>query len=361
MEVLMLTYNDWSNTGWRFSKCLELLGIEVQIYKGKRHGFGYPKQAPIHKDIARGLIKTRFPVVIDAPELKPIVEQAKIVHFTASTFINTGADLSNKHVIVQHGGTTYRKEPILTNSFFNPITNNTIIQCPDLYGLGANNEVLIYYPVDTSLLKPVFSCSDPNKLIIGHFPSTSKVKGTGVILKVINKLRRDNKINNKFKYIGVENSANLGRVSWTKHLKRVSKCDILIETLNLTQNAAGKHLVFGEWGNQAIEAASLGKIVVTNSLEVDLYKKEYGDCALNITNTKHDLNIQLRSIIDMNNKALLKKKKETRKWVVRNHSMKATAIRLWEKVYCNLFNGKRKLSIERRVNDLRKEVLIDYD
>jgi len=353
MEVLMMTLNDWSNTSWRFSKCLELLGIKVKIYKGRPHHLHYPKQAPIHNAIKHGSIKSKYPTVIDAPELKPLVEQAHIVHFTASTFINTGADLSNKHVIVQHGGTVYRKNPTLSNLFFNPITNHTIIQCPDLYGLGANNESLIYYPVDTDLLKPVFQCSDPNKLLISHFPSGSLIKGTPTILKVINKLRRDSKINNKFKYIGVENSVvGSSRLTWTKHLKRVSRCDILIETLNL-QNV-GK--TFGEWGNQAIEAASLGKIVVTNSLAADLYKKEYGDCALNIANTEQELEKHLRNILDMNAKSLLKNKKETRKWVIRNHSMKATAIRLWEKVYCNLFSGQRKLTIEKRANDLKKEI-----
>ena len=344
MEVLMLTHSDWSNTGWRFSKCLELLGINVQFYKGKLHKFGYPEQAVVHKAMLGKRKQCRHPVIFDVPGLKSLVEQAQIIHFTASTFIRTGADLSNKYVVVQHGGSTFRKAPTKVNKIFNPMVDATIIQCPDLLGLGSRNESLIYYPVDTELLQPVFERKNNNKLLIGHFPSTPTTKGTRTITGVINKLAKDPNISNKFKYVGATN-----KVSWPDQLARVSKCDIIIETLNLKFDGRA----FGEWGNQAIEAAALGKIVMTNSLTAGLYKKEYGNCALNIVNNATQLEKCLRVTTAADAQTLLKKKQETRKWVVENHSIAATAVRLWEKIYCNFFYGDRKEEIEDRVRELK--------
>lgn len=313
MKILMLTYNDWANTGWRFYQCLKLLRLDVQFYKGKLHKFGYPKQGQIDKNINRKKPSCKHPIIINVPELKPLVEQADVIHFTSSTFINTGVDLSDKHVIVQHGGSTYRSQPEKVNAFFNRIINSTIIQCPDLLRLGAKNERLIYYPVDTDLLKPNYAY---NNMKVGHFPSTAKTKGTNQVMQTI-------------KDVSHNYSMSKTNLPWKKHLERISQCDIIIETLNPKFDGRA----FGEWGNQAIEAAALGKIVITNSLTADLYKKEYGDCKLFIANNQDQLKWYLKRIIAMNKDEILKKKIETRQWVVKNHSMVATAKRLWEKIY----------------------------
>jgi hypothetical protein len=347
MEVLMLTYNDWANTSWRFSKCLQLLGIDVKLYKGRKHAFGYPEQAEIHPLIAEKELKNRYPVMVDVPELKSLSKKAKIIHFTASTLVNTGINLKKKFVVVQHGGSTYRLKPKQTNAVFNPFVDHTIIQCPDLLNLGAKKEILIYYPVDTEFIQPHFDRQDKEKLLIGHFPSRPQAKGTKSIVEVLNKLKSDSSVKDKFEYIG-----STKNVKWKHQLKRVAKCDILIETLNL--KFEGK--TFGEWGNQAIEAASLGKIVITNSLTPDIYKREYGQCELNIVNNKDNLESKLRDLFSMSDDKILEKKKKTRAWVVKNHSMKANALRLWEKVYCNFFDGERKKAIEMRVKELEMEI-----
>jgi hypothetical protein len=48
-------------------------------------------------------------------------------------------------------------------------------------------------------------------------------------------------------------------------------------------------------------ANALGKIVVTNSLAKDIYKKEYGDCALHIANDPNELYAELSKILRMSN------------------------------------------------------------
>ena len=176
MDVLMLTKWDWANTAYRFAKSLRLLGLDVESYKGLPLGFfGYPEQDPIHPLLVGNQPKKlMYPIIVKAPKLKSLVEKAKVVYFPHTTFVDTGADLSNKHVIVQHSGITYRLYPKKSNDLFNPIVGDTIIQCADLYGLGAKNEHLIHYPVDTDLLQPDFTQKGGDVTFIGHFPSNPK-------------------------------------------------------------------------------------------------------------------------------------------------------------------------------------------
>lgn len=338
IDVLMLAQDDWSNTGYRFSLCLKALGLNVVIIKGKAHSYNYPIQAPIDPALS-GKLETIYPRVFKPKNakykeyLRGLIRSAKVVHFFASTYIDLGIEkeLKRKHVVVQHGGTTYRQAPKLTNNIFNKFADATVIQCPDLLYLGAKNEHLIYYPVQTDIIKPNFEKMG-SKLLVGHFPSSPKNKGTKEILEIIQELEKDPIYRDKFEYIGTR-SLKQGRRSWEEQLKVVSKCDVLIETMCLNQGEK----IFGEWGNTAIEAAALGKVVLTNSRTKHIYSKEYGQTALNIVNNKKQLKEQLIRFIEMTDKDLKKQKILTRKWVVQNHSIEANAIRLWNKIYKNFF------------------------
>jgi len=260
MKALLLTQHDWANTGWRFSECLKMLGIDVTMYKGNTHVYGYPKQAEIKTCLQQARVGDYHgsPVLyIKAHELREEAEKADVLHFFASTFVDTGVSLANKKIVVQHGGSIYRMNPSIS-VFFNSIADAAIIQCPDLLGLGSKNEHLIYYPVQLDILHPTYR-RKKDKVFIGHWPSTPVTKGTENILKVIERLSKNPKTGNKFEYIGTrfvkKSHVNL---PWLEHLKRVRSCDILIETCNPEQR--GKK--YGEWGNAAIEAAALGKRVV---------------------------------------------------------------------------------------------------
>lgn len=331
-DVVMLTAYDWANTGWRFYNCLKSLGLDVVFFKGHVHDYNYPIQAPLHTELEQKRWQTH-PICVNAKdgEIAELVKGAKVVHFTASTFIDTGIDLSQKHVVVQHGGSTYRKNPVACNNVFNEFVDHTIIQCPDLLGLGAKSEHLIYYPVDTDLLQPDYHMHG-GKLIVGHFPSSPEVKGTKKIVEVIDNLYADRKFGSKFIYVG-SRSNKVRMYPWLENLTKMRQCDIIIETCN----PIIKSKTFGEWGNTAIEAAALGKIVITNSLRKDVYEKEYGDIALNIANNPEEIEKILKVLLSKSTYELLEMKTRTREWVVKNHSIKATAKRLWDKVYSNFF------------------------
>lgn len=336
IDVLMLTYNDWANTGYRFSKCLKHLGMNVTYFKGNLHKFNYPEQAAIHQAIAEKKPMAWFPVVVRVPELQSLVKKADVVHFFASTLIDTGIDLRTKKVIIQHGGTTYRLEPEKSNDVFNQFVDATIIQFPTLMGYGAKNENLVYYPVDTDYIKPKdFNLCGNGKLIIGHFPSDWTAKGTKLILDVLQKLK-NTEYGKRFEYVGLQ-GLHGENIYWYENIERMRKCDIIIETIQ--PELRGKP--FGEWGNTALEAAALGKIVITNSIRQDMYKKEYNNIPpLFIANDGDMLEQSIKEICDMDEAEIKIKKKYHRCWAEEYHSIQATAKRLWENVYLKLIDGE---------------------
>jgi len=148
-------------------------------------------------------------------------------------------------------------------------------------------------------------------------------------LQVIKELKSD-----KFEYIGVS-GLNEPNVPWLENLNRMADCDIIIETIkpNLNGNR------FGEWGNTAIEAAALGKIVVSNCLSEDIYNKEYGILDIHIANNGKELKDVLERLINSNDEELLEYKLDSRGWVELQHSIPATAERLYQKVYKELLNA----------------------
>ncbi len=336
IDVLLLAKNDWANTGFRFWRCLRSLGLNCVMFKGNSHPFGYPDQAPIHPSLT-GLPIDLYPVTVMAPYLESLLAQAKVVHFLASTFVvapNWRWDKKQTKVVVQHGGSTYRLYPERCNQIFNPIADATIIQCPDLLGLGAVNETLIYYPVDCNAIVPDYEFARPDCLVVGHFPSDPVVKGTARILEVIDKLLADPQLAGKFIYNGVRNAEGSAHwVSWEEQLERIRGCDVIIETLN--PEIAGRK--FGEWGNTALEASAMGKIVITNTHSAELYKREYGVMpALHFANTPIQLENCLRDLINMNREKIMDRMRIARNWVVHYHSIEATAKRLWDRVYKKL-------------------------
>ncbi|MDD5353013.1 MAG: hypothetical protein PHS93_07640 [Candidatus Omnitrophica bacterium] len=331
LDVLCLTYHDWANSMYRYVKCLEYLGLNVQAYKGAPHNFDYPHQIAIHTGIIQGKAKSEVPAWTICTGLRQLAEEARVIHYFASTFIDTGIEMKDKKCIVQHGGTMYRMHPKECNDLFNGFADMAVCQYPTLLELGADNECWIPYPVDTEFIQPDYTRYGKDKLLIGHFPSNKDVKGTENINRVIDKLGCDPEYCNRFEYIGVRPGIYYpGELaSWYINLKRLERCDIIIETCQ--PEYGGKP--FGEWGNTALEAAALGKIVITNSIHSKLYKKEFGYSALHIANNESELESALKELFSLTDMDIQNRKEESRVWVEEKHSIPATAERLWDLVY----------------------------
>jgi hypothetical protein len=324
-DVLFLTYDDNANTGYRFWQCARSLGLNVAMFKGKTHDFGYPNQAPLHPSLMHEPLCV-FPTTIMAPGIESLINSSKVIHLIASTYPMAAVDWKKKKVIVQHGGSVYRQNPKASNDFFNRFVDKTVIQCPDLLGLGAKDETLIYYPIDTDLIKPDFK-KKGDKLVVGHFPSNQDVKGTDAICQVVADLGE------KIEYRGVWPGENKLK-SWPANLNRMKECDVIIESLSPEQD--GK--VFGEFGNTALEACALGCVCVSNCLKQDVYRREYGDLGIHVANCSESLKEEILRLSRLDDEHLLMEKRDCYKWVSEKHSIPATAKRLWDKVYSRYFD-----------------------
>jgi len=321
IDVLFITLDDNANTGWRFFKCAQMLGLKVMGFKGVYHSFLYPEQFLLHPELAKSWKSGRETVVKleGKSELQTMMEHARIIHFIASTCIFTDLNLLSKPIVMQHGGRTYRSAPKQLNELFNQFCDATIIQCPDLLNLGAHNEKLIYYPVDTNFIQPYFNRAG-EKLVIGHFPSQPTDKGYEAVQSVIARLKE---VTDKFEFRTIRPDG--GKLIWLDALERTNDCDLIVDVF-AAKTAAG--LDYGTWGNASIEAAALGKVVVTMSLYEDIYKEEYGEHSLQIANTEDVLLDTLLKFVEMSDTELRTCKERSRAWVQEKHSMEVTAARL---------------------------------
>ena len=330
IDVLFLAFDDWANTGWRFFKCAQMAGLNVMGFKANIHPFFYPEQLPIHPEIA-GFKESPICEIAVGSELSKFMERAKIIHFFASNCIFTEVDFRDKPVVMQHGGRTYRNAYEDLNELYNGFCDASIIQMPDLLGYGANNEHLIYFPVDTDFIKPDFDKVWPEKkLVIGHFPSQPKDKGAERVKSILNSLSH---LKDKFEFVTI--SEKNERMIWLDSLQRMNQCDLIIDVFS---DKTSDGLDYGEWGNTSFEAAALGKIVVTMSTHFEKYIEEYGDCALNIANTDDHLRETLVNFIEMDRRELEIEKRKTATWVTAKHSIQATSKKL-HAVYKSILKG----------------------
>ena len=328
LDVLMLAKWDHSNTGWKFFKCLQYLGLNVLFFKGQMHPFMYPEQGVIHPIIAK---KMNNSIIQDFPEFHQMANHAKVIHFVASTLMGCGVDLKKKHTVMNHNGANYRLRHESVNPIYNELIDAYVVQMPDLMGLGAKNEHLIYFPVDTDFIKPNFTLNE--KRIIGHFPSMPTYKGTPTITKILNEF----KSRHKFIYASTDGTME-GFFPWSENLIRMSQCDAIVEVFSPT---AQDGRAYGQWGNTAFEAAALGKLVITNSFKQAMYLEEYGmtDCPLLIANTEDEIRERVEYVLTASPETIQKHKQQMRLWVEKYHSIPATADRLWEKIYKDFFNA----------------------
>ncbi|MFH0824397.1 MAG: hypothetical protein V2B18_16715, partial [Pseudomonadota bacterium] len=252
LDVLLLCFDDNSNSMFRYWKCLKHLGLNAIAFKGRLHPFGYPVQVPLHPVLGNVPIKVYGPTTIMGPGLETLIQSAHVVHLFHSTYVLTPVDLKAKHVVVQHGGMAYRQYADQCNAVFNEIADATIVQCPDLLGLGAKNEHLIYYPVDTDFIQFNPKRRDRERIIFGHFPSNPGWKGTKEIMEVLKEFLEDPDYKDR---IGVRCSMN--PTPWLENLAMIKSCDVVIEAMRPEQ----KGHRYGEWGNTALESAASGALV----------------------------------------------------------------------------------------------------
>ena len=293
MKVLFLCNRDFANLGYLFAECLKANDVGAICMK------------VIHNDrkssIGQGtLIKNR-------EHLQAFVESSDVIIWMHSQYIDlTGINSAGKKFGVFHGGTKYRRSAKNVNKLFNPKTDFTLTQSTEgtMLNRGAKNETWVFPPVDTAMLQPTYDIGE--KLIIGHFPSQPKAKGSTQIRGVINRLK-DSPLKDSFTYM-----YGGSLIPWRRNLINIAYCDIYIDSIT----HAG-------WGLTVLEAAALGTIAVAGFGLRKEYEELYGHCPLPEL-AAHDLDGLYKILEDLiltDREELIKKKKEYRTWVEKYHTI----------------------------------------
>ena len=289
MQIGILCSEDHANFAYNLSKCIDSIA-----YKLSPHPFGYAEQLPLIK-------------IEDIRDAYKDCDVVLMVHSDWELLQN----LDNQLVINYATGTKFRQDHQRINSKFN--APFSLIALPE-FQYTANSPKYLVGAVDINL--PPKKLGD--KLVIGHFPSNPSVKGTMDILRIVEDLRRWNDFD--FVY-------STDRVGHEYNLNRINSCDIYIELLASEQG--GKP--YGSFGVSALEAAALGKIVITQAInDGGLYNDTYGVNMLNLVKNEEGLRKTLSGMLNYKGDYILGQQALTKDWVRQHHSYEATGKKLKE-------------------------------
>lgn len=301
--ILFLSIADWARMGYMLARSLKSVGMDAEAVTCR------PPAATDGPDTAT--------LVKNPNELYAYVERADTIVIMHSNprCLEMPFNIRNKRLIVFHGGSAYRENPELINDIFNPKVDISLVQTGGLLDLGAKNEKWLLPPIDTDQIQPVFEPYAKGVLLVGHFPNKPIVKGSEVINRVVNQSMNGT---SQYLYSGY-------RVPWIENMNRMARCDVYISAckpfLNGKPYGGGIEIT-------DLEAAALGKIVVTHFTQYKRYLEEFGDTELFVANNPTELKDQLEWIAGMEPEQIQQQKQATRRWVEENHSFKAVGERL---------------------------------
>lgn len=301
MNVLNLSTNDYANFAHDNANALRSVGIDCVDLKTKAHSFNYSSQS-----------KPSPPI-----EIKKAIERADLIQiFHSDVYLLNLVKGSGKRIVVYHTGTNYRDNPERMNAEFNPFVEMSIIALPEFSGLGCKNEHYVVGAIDCDpKRKNCFIWNDENRITYAHFPSNPEVKGTKEIIQMM----MNDKIKGSFKF-----NHSCEMVNFNKQLKRMNHCNVYIELFKPVLR--GK--TYGSFGITALEAAKLGKIVITQNLNKDVYFDSYGFCPFLLANTSEQFYDAVNALNSMSKDKIQALQQSTFEWVCENHSYQATGNKL---------------------------------
>lgn len=289
MKVVNLCVDDWANFSYDNCQAMQSVGIDAYSYKLRPHVHNFKEQSEICSKSE----------MIKACQDADFIQ---IVHNNANLFREIYTGIKNKKINVVYTGTDYRVNHVNLNAIFNPYINKSAIALGEFAGLGAKNEVYMVGAVRTGYQRREIK----KPYLVAHYPSNPEVKGTKLILETLKKFKH-------FKY-------SLDQVNANEQLTRLMECDIYVELLAPLNN--GKK--YGSWGITALEAAAMGKIVITQNLSKAVYEKHYGECPLILIENQNELLSKTLDLITMSEKEINLLSEQTMEWLENNHSYKAT-------------------------------------
>jgi len=302
-EILIASKDDWANVGYLLQEALRAVGRNAKAIALKPHQFNYEKQAD----------------VVNAQELDRLASEASvIINMHSVEVVQPYAEDDPRHFLVFHGGSAYRDNVTNRNAVFNRYVKASLVQTSDLLGRGAKHETWLLPPIDLANIKPHFGIQD-EQIKVAHYPRNAKDKHSDVINGLMDKLGKQKAFRDRFIYTFSD-----ATVKRPANLARMAACDIYVELFGPDGDPrTPKH-----WGMTALEAAALGKVVVTCFADEARYVREYGPCALQVANTERELDSVMKRLLSMDYAALELLQVQSREWVERYHSYAAVGARL---------------------------------
>jgi len=292
MKVLNVSTNDYALYGYNFSRALKSIGVDSTDLCRSPHPFGYSQESP----------------VVSISEMVHQMKEAEVVvvHHSDPQLFELAKNNCKGKVIITHTGTRYREGHEALDVLFK-----------DTLALTDETEFFAFNPNLHYLVSPVeFELAGLIKdkpLKFAHYPSNSEVKGTAKIMEMMAEFK--DKCNFK---------VGTNTVDHYFQLERMAKCDVYIELFKPELNGRP----YGCFGVTALEAAALGKIVITNNLHQNVYSKAYGQCPMTIANNEWQFKNIVNSLIEMKVEILRSIQKEAHEIMREYHSYNATGNRI---------------------------------
>lgn len=293
MRIVNVSHSDYANYSYLNAKAMRSVGLDADAFILKKHPFGYPKQANI---------VTLERIDRECRNADVIV----VMHScgTMETIVNKYA--GKKPIVVFHTGTRYRQNKEKYDNLWKNIATKVVMVLGEF--CDETSEFMSMTVDDTELLPDYTNHGN----LFGHFPSNPDVKGTATILKV-------------FRDKGYPISYSTKQLPYERNKLRINGCDIYIELFAPEQ----KGKVYGSFGTTALEAAAMGKVVITQNLHTDLYWKHYMPCdGPAFVHTYDDLVSAIDEAYNMSESELLECKQHNRLWVENNHGLIASGNRM---------------------------------
>jgi len=294
MKVLNVCRDDWANFSYDNSMALRSVGIDADAINVSAHAFSYDHQAKIEPDISK------------ICELIKDYDVIQFFHDNMVFFNQIKSACAGKKLIVYHTSSYYRKCYASIDNIMDIYADKAVCAMPEFMERCKHpRKIYMVGAVDTEALKPSYSDVE---FRFAHYPSNPDVKGSTNIF-------------NMMEQMDIPYAVSYDIVPADEQIERMRNCNVYIELFSMKD---GMGSPYGNFGISALEAAALGKIVVTNCVHLEVYHKHYGFMGLHITNTPPSFTDQIKILNGLNPAAIKAKQIKTRKWVVDNHSYQAS-------------------------------------
>jgi len=288
MKIISITYDDYANYMWNVTKALRTVGLDAECYKIIPSPSKYKEEATIMTNSKMRIL------VCDVLQLMHTREQ--LLSYLPK----------HKRLFVYHTGTRYRQKQDVYNAMFNKRVERTFVDIPDLFNIKAKNCTL--FPSPMNITDKINYRPEGRKLIVGHFHPKPFVKGSHLICNAMSQIQ-----DVEFRY-----SSDL--IPNDENLKRMAECDIIIDLMNNFQNG----VPYGAWGVTTLEAAAMGKIVLSSDMFEDVYERFFDVCPVGKIDNEKGLIDFIKFYNDMDINEFRMCQNVFHEWVKSKHSYEAS-------------------------------------